>query len=119
MKPWRVSAMITPRSIRTMRALSRNTTSTCRASLLHCAANSSARGDGVTEDRSTNCPSLFETTLCVTTTMSPCSNTTPAPCAARRISAATSSPGRTSGIPGTPITRTSFACVMYSPTTDH
>ena len=56
--------------------------------------------------RSTMRPSAFETTFCVTTRTSPSSNARPWRCAAPRMSAARSSPGRTSGMPSMAMMRT-------------
>ena len=77
MKPWCVSQIITPCSMRTMRFDSRSTTSIWRASFSNSRAYDSANGDGVTVSRSTMRPSAFETIFCVTTSTSPSSIATP------------------------------------------
>src|SRR5947208_7624048 len=99
-KPCRVSAITSGGRVRTTRALSLRITSSRRGS--SSAARSRACAEGTTSASRTTRPSAFETTLCTTTTTSPSSS-----CAAAAISAATSSPSRTSGNPLTGITRSS------------
>src|SRR5713226_456760 len=102
MNPWAVSEISTPRSIRTIRFDSRNTTSTTRGSLSKAAAQSRARGDGSIESRFTARPSAFEMIFCATTKTSRSTTSILASRRAAAISAATSSPPVTSGIPDTP-----------------
>src|SRR5436190_386584 len=73
MNPWRVSAMMMPRSMRTIRLDSRRTTSTTAGSFPYRAAQSRARGDGATSASGTTAPSAFDTNFCATTNTSPSS----------------------------------------------
>ena len=104
MKPWVVSAMITPRSIRTMRLDSRRTTSTKRGSLPQVSANSRARPEGTTSVSRTTRPSAFDTTFCATTRTSPVTRPLPSRSAASEMRRARSFPSAISGIPGSPTT---------------
>src|SRR5918997_1973190 len=104
-KPWRVSEMTTPRSMRTTRRLSRKTTSIWRGSFPHRDAYSLASGEGSTVLRSTRRPSALLITLWVTTSTSPGRRTGPT---ASATSPSRSSPGRTSGKPSTGMSSTLF-----------
>ena len=98
MKPWRVRQIRRPRSARSSSVVSSSTAWTWRASLPCSAASARARSPGSTSASARRRPSAFETTLCATTSTSPApsggSSRAPASSAAR------SSPGRTSGRPG-------------------
>src|SRR5207248_1183767 len=85
------------------RLLSRKTISMCRGSRSNAAACRRASSDGSTVRRSTTRPSALETILCVTTSRSPSRSASPLASTPARISAARSSPGRTSGMPSRPM----------------
>src|SRR5579883_666792 len=95
--------MINPRSIRTIRALSRRMTSIWRASRPQASASRRANDDGSISLSRTSRPSALETILCVTTTISPPWSKSPRRSSASVMSATRSSPGRTSGMPSRPI----------------
>jgi len=113
-KPWRVSAMISPRSIRTIRTLSRSTSSICRGSRSQRRPYSSASGEGSTVSSATRRPSALETSFCVTTSTSPGSPARPLVAIPSRTSAATESPGFASGIPRIGMMRTSPRAIAQS-----
>ena len=107
-KPCLVSVMMTPLSgaILTIPRLSLNISSTSLGSLPLSIAMRVALVEGSTSRRSTTRPSAFDTTFCVTTSMSPAETGVPCPFAAFTISSATSSPASISGMPRMPIIST-------------
>ena len=84
-----------------MRFVSRNTSSTARASLSHCAAHSPARALASTWSRGITRPSALLTIFCVTSSTSPASSGVSWARSPPSITAARSSPERTSGKPRT------------------
>ena len=93
--PWRVRQIRRPRSARRSSVVSSRMAWTWRGSLSCSAASSRARSEGSMSASRRTRPSAFETTLWAMTRMSSGPSSTRS-----RSSAARSSPGRTSGMPG-------------------
>ena len=114
--PWCVSTISTPRSIRTMRLLSRKTTSTMRGSLLYFSAHCCARAEGAIVSKRTIRPSALLTIFWATTKIAP-GRMGSVPSALRILSHKLS-PGCISGIPSNPRMRISLPDILDYPFCD-